>query len=194
MNPKVGVIMGRRVKDSYEIQRILDKAKKREQYREQHRINNPKPYKKRADFRPVYYRDIVDNEKIIKLQASEAAIQKIGDLATVGLLNALPAGKEPISVRGLNYPIVKIMWFYGDDNPVASTTPWGTRVIRYHDKDGAQSHYSIPISSTKVPFGIDDLVSEFQSLFNPNNGTKRALLGARGQAKLVLGRSTILTL
>jgi hypothetical protein len=89
---------------------------------------------------------------------------------------------------------IKIHWFFGDDNPEAKVTPWGTRYIKYYDKDGGQSHYSLPFSIAVPPAGgltLDVLITKFNVLFNKNDGTKKALLGARGSARLAIGRETI---
>lgn len=188
-------------RNSYQIQALLDRAKERETYKKNKKINTPKAYTKRGDFATAFYHDFA-KDRILQVQANDAALVKIGEnsaagAALVGLLLKLPDGKISVPTRGLNYPIVKIHWFYGDDNPAAHTTPWGTRYIKYYDKDGAQSHYSLPFSIAQPPatgVTLDLLIKKFEALFNSQDGTKKSLLGKRGAARLAIGRETILTL
>lgn len=186
--------MSRRKRDSYAIQKELDKAKKRETVKAEQRQTSPKAYTKRADFETVFYHDPLSKTgKIIKLQANTGALTKIGGLATVGLLATAPANTQPVSVRGLNYPILRIYWFFGDENPSAVTTKWDSRYIKYYDKDGGQSHYSLPFTDETGAGTIDALITKFEGLFGAT-GSKKSILGARGQARLALGKETLLTI
>ena len=181
-----------RRRDSYQIQKELDIAKARETFKKNDRLNNPKPYAPRPDLTTVYYRDFTTANKLISLQASDLALTAIGGLSAVGLLGEPPAGSIPISVRGLNYPIVKIHWFYGDATPQAKVTGWGSRYIKYHDNNGGQSHFSLPISVDAGAFTLATIIGKFEALFNPVDGTKKDLLGRRGKARLAIGRETIM--
>lgn len=185
-----------KARNSYQIQHLLDIAKEREAFRKNRKITTPKTYQKRADSETIYYRDFTTANKVLILTANTKALELIGGAAAVGLLSAIPAGSTPVTVRGLNYPIVKIHWFSGTDTPVAHTTAWGTRVIKYYkNADGsAQAFYSLPISVATGAFHLSDIITNFQALFNPNNGTKKALLGARGIAQLKIGKETLISL
>ena len=183
-----------RRRDSYQIQKELDIAKARETFKKNDRLNNPRAYAPRADQTTVYYRDFTTANKLIALQASDLALTAIGGLTAVGLLGEPPAGSIPISIRGLNYPIVKVHWFYGDATPVAKVTAWGSRYIKYHDTNGGQSHFSLPVSVDTGAFTLATIITRFETLFNPVDGTKKELLGKRGKARLAIGRETIMTI
>jgi hypothetical protein len=181
--------------NSYQLQRRLDIAKERETLKKNAKINNPKTYKSRPDFTTVYYRDFLVPGKLITLQASSVGLAAIGGITDAGLLAEPPDAVVPDSVRGLNYPIVKIHWFYGDNTPVVATTAWGSRYIKYYDThDGGQSHYSLPFSLATGTITFAAITAHFETLFNPNDGTKKSILGARGQVRLMIGRETILSL
>ena len=189
-------------RNSYQIQALLDKAKERETYKKNHKINQPKAYTKRANFSTVYYHDFSKN-RVLQMLASDAGLKKLGDTVEggakiAGLLLIPPTGIIPVPTRGLNYPVVKIHWFFGDDNPEAKVTAWGTRYIKYYDKDGGQSHYSLPFSvlpptagTAIAPVTLDELIAKLNGLFERDKGTKKALLGTRGIARLAIGRETI---
>lgn len=143
----------------------------------------------------AYYRSLLirqgTDEAVYKVSVKQAAINLV-TLAEAGLPESVAATIFPLVMRGSGVKPSQIHWYKGDSTPVASRTPWQSRVIRYYDKTGPQSHYSMPFSRATGVFTPTDLKTAFNALFN---GTKRVgLLGtANGRAYLELETAPIAT-
>ncbi|MGV0103036.1 hypothetical protein NSTCB13_01607 [Nostoc sp. DSM 114160] len=178
-----------------ELQARADKAKAREAERRQNLINNPKPYTPQAaeDYDTAYYRDPLEAGLILAVTVKKEAYTKLGGLASVGLLATVPENAVSIpKVKGDKRKLVTISWFYGDATPVVvPATATRNRYVKFYDKNGNQSHYSIPFSVATGAFTLSTIITNFGTLFNKTNGTKRDVLGAHGEVFLKFGREVI---
>ncbi len=185
--------MGRRV-SAAELEERLKVTRERDRLRADRRVANPKPYKPQGQKTTIYYRDVLDGETIIKIPVSAETLQEIGNVADFGILLEPPANSIPVPVRGLQKPILKIYWYYGDATPAEVITPWKSRWVKFYDKRGEQSHRSIPFCSSGGSEKLDDLIALFSTMFVKSGNTepsKRALLGPNGQAELRLGKQVL---
>lgn len=186
--------MARRL-SSAELQARADKAKAREAERRQNLISNPKPYKAKAaeNYDTAYYRDPLEAGLILQVTVNKEAYTKLGGLTAAGLLATVPDGAVVVpKVRGDKRKLITISWFYGDDTPVVvPATATRNRYVKFYDKNGNQSHYSIPFSVATGVFTLSTIITNFTTLFNKTNGTKREVLGVHGQVFLKFGNETI---
>jgi hypothetical protein len=180
---------------SAELQARADKAKAREAERRQNLIANPKAYKPQAaeDYDTVYYRDPLEAGLVLQVTVKKAAYTELGGLATAGLLATVADGTVVVpKVKGDGRKLITLSWYYGDADPiVVPATATRDRYVKFYDKHGEQSHYSIPFSVATGAFTLSTLITNFTTLFNKTNGTKREALGANGKAFLKFGREVI---
>ncbi|MBR8832714.1 MAG: hypothetical protein DSM106950_01385 [Stigonema ocellatum SAG 48.90 = DSM 106950] len=178
-----------------ELQARADKAKAREAARLQHRIDNPSPYKPRAaeDYDTAYYRDPIEAGLILSVTVKKEAYTQLGGLSNCGLLSTVNEGQVVVpKVKGDKRKLITISWFYGDNEPtVVPATTTRNRYIKFYDKHGNQSHYSIPFSVATGAFTLSTIITNFTTLFNKTNGTQRAVLGVHGEVFLKFGHETI---
>lgn len=183
-----------RMKPAYYYERQAREAKARDTYYE----TRVPPLVTAVKNRPsvvAYYRSLLikqgTDEAVYKVSVKQAAINLVS-LAEAGLPETVANTIFPLVMRGSGVKPSQIHWYKGDATPTASRTPWQSRVIRYYDKTGPQSHYSMPFSRATGAFTPTDLKTAFNALFG---GTKRAsLLGtANGRAYLELETAPIAT-
>jgi len=167
-----------------ELQLRLDVAKRRRAAKEADRIAAPKPYKPRPASVTLYYRSVFDNDNYYEVKVNSETLALFANPGELGLLATPPTGITPVPIRGSGIKPTLLKWFYGDVNPVVVVTKWGSRYIKNYDQQSGQSHRSIPLSVASGAFGVDDLVVKFNALFG-TNGTRKALLGARGIAEMI---------
>ncbi|MBN3882124.1 MAG: hypothetical protein V7K64_19035 [Nostoc sp.] len=186
--------MARRL-SAAELQARADKAKAREAERRQNLISNPKAYKPQAadDYDTAYYRDPLEAGLILAVTVKKEAYTKLGGLTSVGLLATVPENAVSIpKVRGDKRKLITVSWFFGDDTPiVVPATATRNRYVKFYDKNGNQSHYSIPFSVATGAFTLSTIITNFGTLFNKTNGTKREVLGAHGEVFLKFGKEVI---
>lgn len=182
--------MGRR-KPYWYLKQQADEAQKREESRRAARVANPKAYHKRPDQSELYYRSLFFNTRIYKVEVNSQTLTLFGGAEAAGLLAAPPSGIVPITARGSGLKPTKFSWYYGDDTPVPRTTSYGTRWVKFYDVNQGQSHRSISVSDTTAVVSLTTIINKFETFFNTTNGTKKALLGARGQATLEVERTRV---
>ncbi|MDJ0795806.1 MAG: hypothetical protein QNJ51_03040 [Calothrix sp. MO_167.B12] len=187
-----------RTRSSYELQELLDKAKRREAELEKRRIEkirNPQPTPATAT---LFYRDLLQPNKNLfyQVEVRERALQAFvsGSLTAgrdkAGLLADAPEGATIIELtKGSKIALLKVKWFYGDASVSVSTTSWGTVVRKPYDVQGSyvQSHFSIPFSvKGQQNFTINTAVQKFEE-WAAEEGTKNNVIGVNGRAELIMG-------
>lgn len=178
-----------RIKPAWEYERLAAERKRREDYLK----NKPRSTNTAVQGRDEvtrYYRSALlkdgTNHELYKIRVDNAALTLLGAGRTpaLGLLTAVPEGEIAMRLRGSGLKPSRISWYKGAASPVASTTPWGTRVSRYYDRQGNRSHYSAPISKGTGAFTLADVVTAFNTIVANDTTT---LLGAEnGRAWLDL--------
>lgn len=173
-----------------EIKEQYEKAKRRQDSREAQRKAAPKVYTPRPDSTELIYRSLLLNNEFWKVKVADPTLTMLTS-ADLGLYDEMPTPPQnvtfniPRSVygRGGIKPTL-ISWYFGDNTPSTVVTEWGSRWVKFYDVDRGQSHRSAAFSRRSDNFGTAALITAFNGLFNPNDGTKRALLGERGKATI----------
>ena len=183
-----------RMKPAYYYERQAAEAVAREAYYRTRTPSDTTTVKNRPTTTLYYNSLLVRNGAdavVYKVSPSTAGLGII-TAAEAGLMAAPPTGKQPLNMRSSGVTPTKIHWYKGDATPSASRTPWNSRVIKYYDSTGTQSHYSLPFSRVVDTFDSRDLQTAFNALFS---GTRRTtLLGAEnGRAYLELEKVPIAT-
>lgn len=171
--------MARR-KPAYLYKREADRAEARENYYRTH-VPPEKTTVDQKNTKTLFYRSLLikagADHRVFTVYVGTRSLTDIGGFGAVGLLETLPANTDSTSIRRSGIKPSRIHWYKGDSTPTARRTPWGSRVIRYYDNTGNQSHFSTPVSKGSGSFTSDDLQTTFNSLFSPANGSKKGLLG-----------------
>lgn len=141
----------------------------------------------------AYYRSLLmvqgTDHLIIKVPVLQATVALVS-LVDAGLKSTLASGETAISRRMLRLQPSTIRWYEGDPSPVAKTTAWNTRYIKY-SKAGRGVYKSIPVSKATGTIDADDIQLVFDGLFGPS-GTKLGLLGtSNGRAWLDFEKMSI---
>lgn len=161
---------------SYELQRRLDIAKRREAAREAARLTaTPKPYTPEEPGGTAYFRSIENEDLFVEMPIPA----KAGTLATtaVGALGGLTeaqaeatANASLVSFKGNHKQVLRIRFTRLKATPTVKMTAWGTRVVDHID------------DSVTVPFGAppDTSIKGARTAFNTFiAGAGAATLGTR---------------
>lgn len=91
--------------------------------------------------------DTTGNSVQMQVQASGAAVTLFGGATALGLIDPATVSIS-IGKKAKEFQPAKVHAMKGAATPTASTTAWGTRVIKYSTVTSgtAQSHYSAPVS------------------------------------------------
>jgi len=179
-----------RIKPSWYYERQAQLANAREAYyRDRTPPTTPTTIESRGASTSLFYRSLNmisgTDHLIYGVDVYDDTLARVG-AGPLGLMTALGAGEVALRMRGSGIKPTKAHWYRGTTTPVRTTTPWGSRVSRYYDDQGGQSHFSAPFSRASGVFNGADLMDAFQGLFGAS-GTVRAQLGAQnGRAWLEL--------
>lgn len=166
-----------RIKPAWEYEKLAAERKRREDYlKNKPRSTNAVVQGRKEVTR--YYRSVLlktgaGEHDLFRVRVDEAALTLLGAGRTpsLGLLETEPVGPTaPVAqrLRGSGLKVSRIHWYKGQQTPSASTTPWGTRVARYYDRQGSRSHYSAPISKSSGAIAISDIMDAFKTITNTN--------------------------
>jgi hypothetical protein len=181
--------MARR-KSAIELEELARIKRARAAARLAERSANPKAYtpKVDTDYTQVYYRDPLDNTRVLKLKVPNGTITLWGGIAAAGLTTAPPANTATVEIiKGSKIPIIKVRWYYGDDTAVVvpATTTHGRWVKMYDVKNG-RSHHQIPFVVSGATPNVATTITAFYEKLNAEGETDR-IIGTRGRAELVIG-------
>jgi hypothetical protein len=100
------------------------------------------------------------------VQASTPAIAKFGGLAALGL-QAPESITDPVSPKPRGFIPAQIQYMEATATPTASTTSWGSRVIKYSAATvgNAQAHYLCPISGLTTNVTYDAVDTRANTIF-----------------------------
>jgi hypothetical protein len=157
------------------------------------RTANPKAYtpKLDTDYTQVYYRDPLDNTRVLKLKVPNGTITLWGGIAAAGLTAAAPANTATVEItKGSKIPIIKVKWYFGDDTAVVvpATAAHG-RWVKFYDVKNGQAHHQIPFVESGATPDVASTITAFYSKLNTAGETDR-IIGTRGRAELVIGYGT----
>jgi LysM repeat protein len=166
-------------------------ARAKEAARLQKKQTNPKEYRERnnADYQIVYYKDIIEPDRILQITVKTQAITNIGGLVKAGLLAAAPANSAVTEInKGSKIPLVKVKWYFGDSTSVI-VPPSATngRWVKKYDVKNGQSHWSLPYSLASGTLSLEAIITKFVAAFKGSAATDKEVLGAKGYAELVIG-------
>jgi hypothetical protein len=188
-----------RIRPAWEYEKLAGERKRREDYLKNKPRSTNAVVQGRKEVTRFYRSALLKTgteHDLFRIRVDEAALNLLGAgrVPSLGLLEnapAGPAGQVPQRLRGSGLKPSRLHWYKGTTTPAATTTPWGTRVLRYYDKQGQRSHYSAPVSKATGAFTLADIVSAFNTITATDPAT---LLGAEnGRAWLDLETVAIAT-
>lgn len=175
-----------------------EKAERREDFKRQARIANPKPYQRAPRRYPGFYKSYLKEDQIFELDVIGANLLCLGtgtpadtvpvaeDFTKAGLLATLPGGESAVKIKGTGAKPAKLQWYKGLETPISGRTPWDTPSRKWGDKTGGangQSHRSCPVGDLTDPVTFAGITSLVALLLTPLLRTQ--LLGASGQIMLL---------
>jgi hypothetical protein len=178
-----------RIRPAWEYEKLAGERKRREDYLKNKPRSTNAVVQGRKEVSRFYRSALLKdgtNHELYKIRVDEAALTLLGAGRTpsLGLLTTVPDGEIAMRLRGSGLTPSRLHWYKGTATPAATTTPWGTRVLRYYDKQGSRSHYSAPVSKATGAFTLADVISAFNTITATDPAT---LLGAEnGRAWLDL--------
>jgi hypothetical protein len=183
------LFMARR-KSAIELEELAKIKRSQAAARLAERNANPKPYKpkKDEDYTTVFYRDPIDNNRLLSLKVANGTLTLWGGSAAAGLLTAAPANTAVVEItRGSKIPIVKVRWFFGDETPVVvPATATHGRWIKFYDTKEGQAHHQVPFTVAGATPDLDGIILAFYAKLN-TEAEKSRIIGAKGRADLVMG-------
>lgn len=178
---------------SYELQRRLDIAKKREAAREAARLNTtPKQYVAEEQGGSAYFRSIENEDLFVEMpipkKAATLATTAIGSIGGLTLEQAeATANSSLVKFKGNHKQVLRVRFTRLKATPVVKMTAWGTRVVDHVD------------DSVTVPFGgnANASLKDAKTAFNTfvGGGVGATTLGTRAgnRADLIYNGKVIAT-
>ena len=181
--------MSRR-KSAIELEELAKIKRAQAAFRLSERSANPKEYKPKldVDYTQVFYRDPLENTRVLKLKVANGTLTLWGGVVAAGLTLAAPANTAIVEIdRGNKIPIVKVRWYYGDDTAVVVPATQGHgRWVKFYDVKNGQSHHQIPFVESGATPDLATTIAAFYAKLNTAGETDK-IIGTRGRAELVIG-------
>ena len=175
-------------------------AEKREDYKRQQRIASPAAYKNRPERDSAYYNSylkdgvlfqvnyVIQNANTLLNGTPSSGAVANADFAKLGLFRTTPEGRTAVNITGTGAKPAMLKWFNGKATPTVKTTPWGTRVVSFSNKNGsgadAQSHRSCPVGDVSSPVTFEAITTVATLLITPIS-KKGQIIGEAGQITLL---------
>jgi hypothetical protein len=170
---------------SFELQRRLDIAKRREAAREAaRRAATPKPYTPKDVGGTAYFRSIENENLFVEMpipgKAGTLATTAVGSIGgyTLAEVNAMTPKPATVAFKGNHKEVLRVRFTRLKATPTTKITSWGTRVVDHID------------DSVTVPFGgnTDCSLKDAAAAFNTfvTSGPGAAALGTKKGNKVEL--------
>jgi hypothetical protein len=164
-----------RIQSAAVLERKAALAKARETYYKNRPASTTTTVKKRPIDTYVYnsymLKDATGNSVQMRVNASAAAVTLFGGATALGLVDpgtvSKSIGKKPKELTPAQVHAMK-----GNTTPTASTSPWGTRVIKYSTATSGttQAHYVAPISGDATAL-FDEVATKSGTIHNAIKGS-----------------------
>lgn len=144
------------------LKRQLAIAERREEYQQQElqrKIDNNivTPYEGKGPTTTFYVPSIDDPADLyVRVEVPTTSLTEcLGGadataLGKVGGVLTLPAGAGEVPQRGFANKYMSLKFIHRDTTPVATQTPWGSRVVKYYTEKNGQATRMIPIGGASI--------------------------------------------